>query len=95
MRHDSRAYLWDVCHAADVILDVVAGIDLNTYAGSEVIHSTVERKFQIIGEALNRFSKAAPTLAASIPARRARRRPRLESAMSLLKVPHPVCTIVV
>ena len=67
MQPDSRAYLWDVRQAADVILDVVAGIDLKTYAESEVIHSTVERKFQIIGEALNRLSKAAPALAASIP----------------------------
>jgi uncharacterized protein with HEPN domain len=67
MQHDSRAYLWDVRQAADAILDFVAGIDLKTYAERQVIHSAVERKFQIIGEALNQLSKAAPDLAASIP----------------------------
>jgi len=67
MQHDSRAYLWDVRQAADAILDIVAGIDLNTYSETEVTHSAVERKFQIIGEALNQLSKADPALAASIP----------------------------
>lgn len=65
MQHDSRAYLWDVRQAADAILDFVAGIDLKTYAETQVIHSGVERKFQIIGEALNQLSKADPALAAS------------------------------
>ena len=67
MQHDSRAYLWDARKAADAILDIVAGIDLKTYAATEVIHSAVERKFQIIGEALNQLSKADPALSASIP----------------------------
>ena len=67
MQHDSRAYLWDARQAADAILEFVAGIDLKTYAEKQVIHSAVERKFQIIGEALNQLSKADPALAASIP----------------------------
>jgi uncharacterized protein with HEPN domain len=67
MQHDSRAFLWDVRQAADAILDFVAGIDLKTYAETQVIHSAVERKFQIIGEALNRLSKSDPTIATSIP----------------------------
>ena len=67
MEHDSRAYLWDVRDAADAILDFVAGIDLKTYADTPVIHSAVERKFEVIGEALNRLSKADPALAGRIP----------------------------
>lgn len=67
MQHDSRAYLWDARQAADAILDIVAGIDLKTYAETVVVHSAVERKFQIIGEALNQLSKVDPALAASIP----------------------------
>ncbi len=67
MQHDSRAYLWDVRQAADAILDFVAGLDLKTYAETRVIHSAVERQFQIIGEALNQLSKGDPVLAANIP----------------------------
>jgi uncharacterized protein with HEPN domain len=67
MQHDSRAYLWDVRQAADAILDFVAGLDWKTYAEAQVIHAAVERKFQIIGEALNQLSKADPALAARIP----------------------------
>jgi uncharacterized protein with HEPN domain len=67
MQHDTRAYLWDVRQAADAILEFIAGIDLKTYTETQVIHAAVERKFQIIGEALNQLSKAAPDLAASIP----------------------------
>lgn len=67
MQHDPRAYLWDVRQAADVILKIVAGLDLRSDSETEVIHSAVERKFQIIGEALNHLSKIAPAIAASIP----------------------------
>lgn len=67
MQHDSRAYLWDALQAADAIRDFVAGVDLKTYAETKVIHSAVERQFQIIGEALSQLSKAEPGFAASIP----------------------------
>ena len=67
MQHDSRAYLWEALQAADAVRDFVAGIDLKTYAEIKVIHSAVERQFQIIGEALNQLSKAEPGLAAGIP----------------------------
>lgn len=53
MQHDSRAYLWEVRRAADAILDFVAGINLKTCAETQVIHSAVERKFQIIGDVIN------------------------------------------
>jgi uncharacterized protein with HEPN domain len=67
MRHDSRAYLWNVREAADAILRFIAGIDFDTYASTEMLYSAVERKFEIIGEALNQLSKADPALATRIP----------------------------
>jgi uncharacterized protein with HEPN domain len=74
MRHDPRAYLWDVREATDAILRFLAGIDFATYASTEMLYSAVERKFEIIGEALNQLSKtdplwqpAFPTLTASLP----------------------------
>lgn len=67
MRRDARAYLWDVRDAADRILEFIAGLDLEAYAATPVVHSAVERKFEIIGEALNRLAKADPELARRIP----------------------------
>jgi uncharacterized protein with HEPN domain len=67
MRRDPRAWLWDVREAARAIEDFVAGMDAVAYAGSELVHSAVERKFEVIGEALNQLSRADPAMAAHIP----------------------------
>ena len=67
MQRDSRKYLWDVQKAAQAILNFVAGLDADLYAETDVVHSAVERKFEIIGEALNQFWKLDPELAARIP----------------------------
>ncbi len=67
MRRDVRAYLWDMREAADAIQTFVAGIDFKTYEATALIHSAVERKFEIIGEALNLLTKTDPGLARRIP----------------------------
>ena len=67
MHRDARAYLWDIQKAADAILTFTAGLDAQTYAETEVVHSAVERKFEIIGEALGQLSKLDPVLAHRIP----------------------------
>jgi uncharacterized protein with HEPN domain len=67
MQRDPRAWLWDVREAADAIVGFVAGMDERRCAASELVHSAVERKFEVIGEALNQLSKAHPALAAWIP----------------------------
>lgn len=67
MRHDPRAYLWDAREAAEAIANFVREIDEATYAESSLIHSAVERKFEIIGEALNLLSKSDRDLARRIP----------------------------
>ncbi|MES1265950.1 MAG: HepT-like ribonuclease domain-containing protein, partial [Variovorax sp.] len=67
MQRDVRAWLWDAREAADAISAFVSGMDRATYAGSELVHSAVERKFEIIGEALNQLSKRDALLAARIP----------------------------
>ena len=60
MKRDARAFLWDIQQAADAILRFVAGLDIRTYAETELVHSAVERKFEIIGEALNQIAKLDP-----------------------------------
>ncbi len=67
MQRDPRAFLWDVQQAADAITEFTAGLDAVGYRTSPLIRSAVERQFEIIGEALNRLSKEAPTLADRVP----------------------------
>jgi uncharacterized protein with HEPN domain len=67
MQRDPRAWLWDVREAAQAIESFVAELDVSQYAGSELVHSAVERKFEIIGEALNQLSKADAAMSANIP----------------------------
>jgi uncharacterized protein with HEPN domain len=67
MQRDPRAWLWDVQDSARSIMAFVAGFDADRYAATELVHSAVERKFEIIGEALNQLSKSAPEMAVQIP----------------------------
>jgi len=67
MRRDARAYLWDIQQAADAIMRFLDGLDATTFVENELVYSAVERKFEIIGEALGQLSKADPALAQRIP----------------------------
>ncbi|HVZ43181.1 MAG TPA: HepT-like ribonuclease domain-containing protein [Ramlibacter sp.] len=67
MQRDLKAWLWDVQSAAADIQRFVIGLDLAAYASSELVHSAVERKFEIIGEALSQLAKASPETASRIP----------------------------
>jgi uncharacterized protein with HEPN domain len=67
MEHDPHAFLWDVHQAAQKIGEFVQGRDLGNYLADPMLRSAVERQFEIIGEALNQRSKAAPQIAARIP----------------------------
>jgi uncharacterized protein with HEPN domain len=67
LQRDARAFLWDVQQAADTILRFISGLDVRSYAEAELVHSAVERKFEIIGEALSQITKLDPFLARRIP----------------------------
>ena len=67
MQRDPRAFLWDVREAALAIQAFTAGMDVAAFAASEMARSAVERKFEIIGEALNQLAKLDIALAARIP----------------------------
>jgi hypothetical protein len=58
MQRDPRAWLWDVREAARAIESFVADHDAASYAASELVRSAVERKFEVIGEALNQLARA-------------------------------------
>jgi len=55
MQHDPRAFLWDVRESALAIQSFVAELNSNTYASNSMAQAACERKFEIIGEALNQL----------------------------------------
>jgi uncharacterized protein with HEPN domain len=67
MQRDPRAFLWDVRESALAIQSFVAGMDATAYADSALVQSAVERKFEIIGEALSQLGKQDALLAARVP----------------------------
>ena len=66
MPRDPRTYLWDARRAAEQVGTFVAGRSRADYAADVMLRSAVERQFEIVGEALNKLSRADPDLAASI-----------------------------
>lgn len=67
MQRDPRAFLWDVREAADAITKFIGDTDFDGYITNRMLHSAVERKLEIVGEALNQLSKTDASLAARIP----------------------------
>lgn len=66
MQRDPRAFLWDVREAALAIQSFTSGMEVTDYVGSELVQAAVERKFEVIGEALNQLAKLDQSLAAQI-----------------------------
>jgi uncharacterized protein with HEPN domain len=67
MEHDPRCLLWDVREGADAILRFTASKSVEDYFADDMLRAAVERRFEIIGEALSRLTKVTPELAARIP----------------------------
>lgn len=67
MRRDPRAYLWEVREAARAIAIFINGLDVQGYEQSDLVQAAVERKFEVIGEALNQLAKEDAQLASRIP----------------------------
>ena len=67
MQRDPRAFLWDVREAALAIQKFTESMDARSFAGNELVQAAVERKFEVMGEALNQLSKLDAALAARLP----------------------------
>ncbi len=67
MQRDPRAFLWDVREAALAIQTFTTGLDMTAYANNQLVQAAVERKFEVIGEALNQLSKLDTAMAAQLP----------------------------
>ncbi len=55
-------HLYDVLTAARAILEFTKGLDYDDYCVNDILSSAVERKFEIIGEGLNRIKKKDPSV---------------------------------
>jgi len=67
MRHDTRVLLTDIDQAGADIERFTEGMDMDAYIADMRTQSAVERKFEIIGEAVNRLHQNDPELAERIP----------------------------
>ncbi|MBT4502818.1 MAG: DUF86 domain-containing protein [Gemmatimonadetes bacterium] len=59
-------YFYDIQEAASAIRRFVHGRTFDDYQGDELLRSGVERKFEIIGEALNRIGRENPDILGEI-----------------------------
>jgi uncharacterized protein with HEPN domain len=63
MQLEARKLLDDVKRAGEFILTATEGFTLDRYCEDELVRCAVERKFEIIGEALGRLLRVAPDVA--------------------------------
>ena len=66
MPPDASKLLWDMRDAAERILKFTEGKSYGDYLADELLRSGVERKFEIIGEAMTRLVKSNPAVAQRI-----------------------------
>jgi uncharacterized protein with HEPN domain len=62
MNLEAKKYLHDMLEAAEGIIKFTTDLSLDSYKSNEMVQAAVERKFEIIGEALNRIGKLNPAL---------------------------------
>lgn len=66
METDDKKFFYDIAQAANDVRSFTANLSFVDYEKNRLIKAAVERKFEIIGEALNRLYKIAPEKAESI-----------------------------
>lgn len=67
MQRDPKAFLFDAHRALQDIERFTAGKALEDYMEDELLIAAVERKFAVIGEALNRYVGLVPQAPTQIP----------------------------
>lgn len=67
MHRDPRVLLADIEQAGADIARFTEGMDSGAFAGDALTQAAVERKFEIVGEALNRLHGYHPEIARRIP----------------------------
>jgi uncharacterized protein with HEPN domain len=67
MHPKTPKWLQDILDACDLIGEVSSSQTRESFVQDEISRAAVERKFEVIGEALNRISKVDPATAQRIP----------------------------
>jgi uncharacterized protein with HEPN domain len=60
MKHDLKAYLYDICEACKQIIEFTNNLSFEQYASNDLVKAAVERKFVTIGEAMMRIKREYP-----------------------------------
>lgn len=66
MKDDIRAHLHDIRQAACAVKDFVVSKTFDDYIRDDLLQSAVERKFEVMGEALTRIRRDDPESLATI-----------------------------
>ena len=66
MRLEAKKYLYDIEQAAALLVEFTTGKTFAEYTRNAMLRAAVERKFEIIGEALVKLAKLDEQLAARI-----------------------------
>lgn len=66
MRLESKKYVYDIAHAAELALQFVEGKSFSDYVSDPLLRSAVERQLQTAGEALTQLSKTDAASASRI-----------------------------
>jgi uncharacterized protein with HEPN domain len=62
MGNDTLKFLYDIRESALAVKSFAEGKTFDEYDGDDLLQSGIERKFEIIGEALNRIKIVDPSL---------------------------------
>ena len=62
MNLETRKSLFDIVDSAREIKEYTNGLDFPDFQGNRMVQAAVERKFEIIGEALNRIGHSNPDI---------------------------------
>lgn len=61
------AYLWDMLQAANEVVEMIAGHDLEGFLGNHVLQRAVERCVELVGESARRVSDQGRAAMPEIP----------------------------
>jgi len=60
MKLETQKLLYDIAEAARAIKEYTSGLDFPEFRKADMTRAAVERKFEIVGEALNRMGRSDP-----------------------------------